>query len=94
MKVEDQTKRELRTYIKSIVSRRTDPDFPIKAVAVAGGTRPFAASVAVNGRSRASAPNPNDVAKENGTANQTSPPNKYPLWVDDGLAAMALIQYP
>lgn len=62
--------------MKSIVSRRTDPPFPIKAIAVAGGTRPWLASFSVNGRSRASAPKPSDVAKENGTANQTSPPNK------------------
>lgn len=62
--------------MKSMVRRRIDPPFPIKAIAVAGGTRPRLASLAVSGRSRASAPRPSDVAKENGTANQTSPPNK------------------
>lgn len=62
--------------MKSIVSKRTDPPFPIKAIAVAEGTRPWLASLSVIGRSRASAPRPNDVAKENGTANQTSPPNR------------------
>lgn len=77
-----------------MVSRRTDPAFPIKAMAVAGGTRPWLASLAVIGRSSASAPRPSDVARENGTANHTSPPSKYPLWVDDGRAAMALTQYP
>lgn len=80
--------------MKSMVRRRTAPPLPIKAIAVAGGTRPWLASLAVNGRSRARAPKPSDVANENGTANHTSPPNKYPLWVDDGLAAMALTQYP
>jgi hypothetical protein len=53
-----------------------DPPFPIKAIAVAGGTSPWLASLSVIGRSRASAPRPRDVAKENGTANHTSPPNK------------------
>lgn len=62
--------------MKSIVSRRTDPPFPISAIAVAGGTSPWLASLAVIGRSRASAPIPRAVAKENGTANQTNPPNK------------------
>lgn len=65
--------------MKSIVRSRTDPDFPIRAVAVAGGTSPWLASPVVIGKSRARAPRPRDVAKENGTANQTSPPNKYPL---------------
>lgn len=59
-----------------MVRRRMDPPFPIKATAVAGGTRPRPASIALIGRSRASAPRPSDVAKENGTANQTRPPNK------------------
>lgn len=59
-----------------MVSRRTDPPFPIKAIAVAGGTSPWLASVAVIGRSSANAPKPSDVAKENGTANHTNPPNK------------------
>lgn len=62
--------------MKSIVRRRIDPPLPIKATAVAGGTRPRPASVALSGRSRASAPRPSDVAKEKGTANQTRPPNK------------------
>lgn len=62
--------------MKSMVSRRTDPPFPIKAMAVAGRTNPWLASLCVIGRSRASAPKPSDVAKEKGTANQTSPPNK------------------
>lgn len=64
------------THIKSMVSRRMDPPLPIKAIAVAGGTSPRLASLAVIGRSSASAPKPSDVAKENGTANQTNPPNK------------------
>ena len=64
------------TYMKSIVRRRTDPPFPIKAIAVAGGTSPWLASLSVIGRSRASAPKPSDVASENGDANQTRPPNK------------------
>lgn len=62
--------------MNSMVNRSTDPPFPIRAIAVAGGTRPCLASLAVNGRSRASAPRPKEVASENGTANQTSPPNK------------------
>lgn len=62
--------------MKSMVRRRTAPPFPIKAIAVAGGTRPRPASLAVKGRSRASAPRPSAVAKENGTANQTNPPSK------------------
>lgn len=53
-----------------------DPDVPIKATAVAGGTRPRVASLAVIGKSSASAPIPNEVAKENGTANHTKPPNR------------------
>lgn len=65
--------------MKSIVSRRMDPPFPIKAMAVAGGTNPWLASLSDIGKSRASAPRPSDVAKENGTANQTNPPSKYPL---------------
>ena len=64
------------TYMKSIVSRRTEPPFPIKAIAVAGGTNPRLASLSVIGRLRASAPKPSDVAKENGTANHTNPPSK------------------
>lgn len=80
------------SYMKSIVSSRMAPNFPISATAVAGGTRPRPASSAVIGRSRARAPRPRDVAREKGTANQTSPPSKYPLCVDVGLAAMALIQ--
>lgn len=80
--------------MKSIVRRRIDPAFPIKAVAVAGGTSPWPASLAVSGKSSARAPRPSDVAKENGTANHTSPPNKYPLCVDEGLEAIALAQYP
>lgn len=80
--------------MKSIVRRRTEPVFPIKAIAVAGGTRPWLASLAVIGKSSASAPRPRAVARENGTANQTSPPNKYPLCVDEGRAAIALTQYP
>jgi hypothetical protein len=75
-----------------MVRRSTEPDFPIKAVAVAGGTSPLAASLAVIGKSSASAPRPKDVAKEKGTANHTKPPKRYPLWVDDGRAAIALIQ--
>lgn len=63
-------------YMNSMVSRRTDPPFPINAIAVAAGTRPWLASLAVMGRSRANAPRPSAVAKENGTANQTNPPNK------------------
>lgn len=63
-------------YINSIIRRSRDPPFPIKAIAVAGGTSPWLASSSVSGKSRARAPRPNDVAKENGTANQTSPPNK------------------
>lgn len=62
--------------MKSIVRRSTDPPFPIKAIAVAGGTSPRLASLSVTGRSSASAPSPNDVANENGTANQTSPPSR------------------
>ena len=64
------------TYIKSMVRRRTDPPFPIRATAVAGGTSPRPASLSFIGKSRARAPRPNDVAKENGTANHTKPPNK------------------
>lgn len=64
------------TYIKSMVSRRTEPPLPSKAMAVAAGTSPCPASLAVMGRSSASAPRPSDVAKENGTANHTNPPNK------------------
>jgi len=67
------------TYIKSMVRRRMDPPCPIKATAVAGGTSPRPASLSFIGKSRARAPKPNAVAKENGTANQTKPPNKYPL---------------
>jgi len=59
-----------------MVRRRIDPPFPIKATAVAGGTSPRPASLSFSGKSRASAPKPSDVAKENGTANQTKPPNK------------------
>lgn len=62
-----------------MVRRRMDPPFPIEATVVAGGTRPRPASIALIGRSRASAPRPSDVAKENGTTNQTRPPNKKPL---------------
>jgi len=62
--------------MKSMVRSKIDPALPIKAIAVAGGTSPRLASVAVIGKSKASAPIPSDVAKENGTANQTSPPNK------------------
>lgn len=64
------------TYMKSMVRRRMAPLFPKRAVAVAGGTRPWLASSAVRGRPSASDPRPNDVARENGTANQTSPPSK------------------
>ena len=63
-------------YIKSMVRRRIDPPCPIRATAVAGGTSPRPASLSFIGKSRARAPKPNDVAKENGTANQTKPPNK------------------
>jgi len=80
------------TAMKSMVRRRTEPNLPMSAVAVAGGTRPLAASAAVIGRSRASAPSPSEVASEKGTANHTSPPSRYPLCVDDGRAAIALIQ--
>lgn len=64
------------TYIKSMVRRRIDPPCPIRATAVAGGTSPRPASLSFIGKSRARAPKPKDVAKENGTANQTKPPNK------------------
>ena len=67
------------THMKSMVRRRIDPPLPINAIAVAGGTSPRLASLAVNGRSRAKAPKPSAVASENGTANHTSPPNRYPL---------------
>ena len=83
-----------RAYMKSIVRRSTEPALPIKAIAVAGGTSPAEASTLEIGRSSATAPSPKDVASENGTANHTSPPSRYPLCVDDGLAAIALIQYP
>lgn len=63
-------------HMKSMVRRRMEPPFPIKAIAVAAGTRPRLASLTVSGRSRARAPRPSDVASENGTANQTNPPNK------------------
>jgi len=90
-----ETEREVwDSYIKSIVRRRTPPNFPMRAMAVAGGTRPRPASAVVRGRSSANDPKPNDVAREKGTANHTKPPSKYPLCVDDGLAAMALTQYP
>ena len=62
--------------MKSIVRSKTEPAEPIKATAVAGGTRPWLASLTVIGKSSASAPIPNDVANENGTANHTRPPNK------------------
>ena len=65
--------------MKSIVRRSMDPVLPMRAMAVASGTRPRSASSLVIGKSRASAPRPNEVAKENGTANHTSPPSKYPL---------------
>lgn len=67
------------THMKSMVRRRTDPPFPINAIAVAAGTSPWLASLADNGRSRARAPKPSAVANENGTANHTSPPKRYPL---------------
>jgi hypothetical protein len=80
--------------MKSIARRRMAPNFPMRAIAVAGGTRPRPASSAVSGRSSANDPKPKEVAREKGTANHTKPPSRYPLCVDDGLAAMALTQYP
>lgn len=62
--------------MNSIVRSRTDPAEPIRAIAVAAGTSPRSASDAVIGKSNARAPSPSAVAKENGTANQTKPPNK------------------
>lgn len=78
--------------MNSIVRRSKDPDLPMRAMAVAGGTKPLSASSLDIGKSRASAPRPNEVAREKGTANHTSPPSKYPLWVDEGRAAIALTQ--
>lgn len=66
-------------YINSMVRRSTEPPFPMRAMAVAGGTSPRLASLAVIGRSSANAPNPSDVAREKGTANHTNPPSKQPL---------------
>jgi hypothetical protein len=62
--------------MNSMVRRSTAPPLPMRAVAVAGGTSPRPASVAVMGRSSAKAPRPSEVASENGTANHTKPPSR------------------
>jgi hypothetical protein len=58
-----------------------------------GRGTPSPASLKERGRSRARAPRPRDVASVNGMANQQSPPRMYPLYVADGFAAIADIQY-
>ena len=65
--------------MKSMIKINADPACPSKWSATAGGTRPDPASPALMGSMRAVDVSPNDVARENGIANQHMPPSKYPL---------------
>lgn len=56
--------------INSITRIKNAPALPNKSVATAGGTNPAPASSALIGNCNAVDANPNDVANENGIANQ------------------------
>ena len=68
---------------------RKEPVSPSNSVATAGGTNPAPASSALIGNCNATDAKPSDVAKENGIANQQSPPRINPRGADAGFAAIA-----